>query len=302
MSTSTEIHLPDIGDFKDVPIIEVHVQPGSRINVDDTLITLESDKATMDIPATATGTVREVRVKTGDRVSQGDLIITLDAEGAPAIPPKERITEEAAPSPGPGQAGYGSPSGVYEAIEVTDPGYRRLQERADHRSPCAAGSDDQGRRPVDHTGVRQGDHGGARGPERHHQGGQGQSGRPRLPGRRDRHYRGWCRGFRCTALRPRARSRPGGLRIVGARGSGRTRRGWAQGACASRKATGRRDRRLPCRGAGARSGARRLHRCLPGRRSGQEGRAGGPLAEPWGRLPERRLHSLQGAPARRQGH
>src|SRR5215213_7175849 len=121
MSTSTEIQMPDIGDFKDVPVIEVHVQPGSRINVDDTLITLESDKATMDIPATAAGTVREVRVKTGDRVSQGDLIITLDAEGAPAISPKERITEEAAPSPGPGQADYGSPSGVYEAIEVRIP-------------------------------------------------------------------------------------------------------------------------------------------------------------------------------------
>src|SRR5919107_1664888 len=121
MSTSTEIRLPDIGDFKDVPVIEVHVQPGSKVNVDDTLITLESDKATMDIPATATGTVREVRVKTGDRVSQGDLIITLDAEGAPAIPPKERITEGAAPSPGPGQAGYGSPSGVYETIEVRIP-------------------------------------------------------------------------------------------------------------------------------------------------------------------------------------
>jgi dihydrolipoamide dehydrogenase len=116
MSTTTEIQLPDIGDFRDVPVIEVHVQPGSRINVDDTLITLESDKATMDIPATAAGTVREVRVKAGDRVSQGDLIITLDAEGASAIPPKERIKEEAAPSPGPGQAGYGSPSGVYEAI------------------------------------------------------------------------------------------------------------------------------------------------------------------------------------------
>jgi dihydrolipoamide dehydrogenase len=121
MSTTTEIHLPDIGDFKDIPVIEVHVEPGSRINVDDTLITLESDKATMDIPATAAGTVREVRVTTGDRVSQGDLIITLDAEGASAIPPKERIKEEAAPSPGPGQAGYGSPSGVYEAIEVRIP-------------------------------------------------------------------------------------------------------------------------------------------------------------------------------------
>ena len=121
MSTTTEIRLPDIGDFKEVPIIEVHVQPGSRINVDDTLITLESDKATMDIPSTAAGTVREVRVKTGDRVSQGDLIIMLEAEGAPAIPPKERIKEEAAPWPGQGQAGYGSPSGVYESVEVRVP-------------------------------------------------------------------------------------------------------------------------------------------------------------------------------------
>ena len=88
MSTTTEIHLPDIGDFKDVPVIEVHVKPGSKINVDDTLITLESDKATMDIPAIASGTVREVRVKSGDRISQGDLILTLEAAGAPAIPPK----------------------------------------------------------------------------------------------------------------------------------------------------------------------------------------------------------------------
>jgi dihydrolipoamide dehydrogenase len=121
MSTTTEIHLPDIGDFKDVPVIEVHVKPGSKINVDDTLITLESDKATMDIPAIASGTVREVRVKSGDRISQGDLILTLEAEGAPAIPPKERIREDAAPSPGHGQADYGSASGVYETIEIAIP-------------------------------------------------------------------------------------------------------------------------------------------------------------------------------------
>ena len=121
MSTTTELRLPDIGDFKDVPVIEVHVQPGARIAVDDTLITLEFDKATMDVPAAAAGTVREVRVKTGDRVSRGDLIATLEAEGAPAVPPKERVEEDASPSPGPGQPGYGSPSGVYEAIEVRIP-------------------------------------------------------------------------------------------------------------------------------------------------------------------------------------
>src|SRR4051812_33935632 len=103
MSTMTEIHLPDIGDFKDIPVIEVHVQPGSRINVDDILITLESDKRTRDIPATAAGTVREVGVKRGDGISQGVFITPWEGGGPPAIPPKERIKEEAAPSPGPGQ-------------------------------------------------------------------------------------------------------------------------------------------------------------------------------------------------------
>ena len=64
---------------------------------------------------------REVRTKPGDRVSQGDVIATLEAEGAPALPPKERVEEEAAPSPGAGPAGTGSPSGVYKSIEVRIP-------------------------------------------------------------------------------------------------------------------------------------------------------------------------------------
>jgi dihydrolipoamide dehydrogenase len=72
-----EIRVPDIGDFKDVPIIEVHVTPGSEIKVEDPLITLESDKATMDVPAPASGVVSEIKVKTGDRVSEGSLILTL---------------------------------------------------------------------------------------------------------------------------------------------------------------------------------------------------------------------------------
>jgi dihydrolipoamide dehydrogenase len=96
MSTN-EIRVPDIGDFKDIPIIEVHVQPGSQINVDDPLITLESDKATMEVPASQAGTVKEVRVKPGDRVSMGDLVVVMEGAGAPALPAKERITEAAAP-------------------------------------------------------------------------------------------------------------------------------------------------------------------------------------------------------------
>ena len=62
MSTN-EIRVPDIGDFKDVPIIEVHVQPGSQVNVDDPLISLESDKATMEVPASQAGTVQEVKAR-----------------------------------------------------------------------------------------------------------------------------------------------------------------------------------------------------------------------------------------------
>src|SRR3954465_10352220 len=120
MSTN-EIRVPDIGDFKDVPIIEVHVQPGSQINVDDPLISLESDKATMEVPASQAGTVKEVKVKVGDRVSMGDLIVVMEGAGAPAVPPKERITEAAAPSPGGGMPGYGSPSGVYESVEIKVP-------------------------------------------------------------------------------------------------------------------------------------------------------------------------------------
>src|ERR671929_6681 len=82
---TVEIKVPDIGDFKDVPIIEVHVAPGATVNVDDPLITLESDKASMEVPSPTAGTVAEVRVKTGDRVSEGDLILLMrTGEAKPA--------------------------------------------------------------------------------------------------------------------------------------------------------------------------------------------------------------------------
>jgi dihydrolipoamide dehydrogenase len=82
-----EIRIPDIGDFSDVPVIEVHVAPGDTVNVDDPLVTLESDKATMDIPADAGGTVISVALSVGDRVSQGDLVVVVEAAGAAAEPP-----------------------------------------------------------------------------------------------------------------------------------------------------------------------------------------------------------------------
>jgi dihydrolipoamide dehydrogenase len=120
MSTPTEVHLPDIGDFSDVPVIEVHVAPGDAVAVDDPIVTLESDKATMDVPAPIAGTVGEVLVGVGDRVSQGDLLLRVAAEGAAGVPGKERVHEDASATSGE-PAGYGSASGVYERVEVTVP-------------------------------------------------------------------------------------------------------------------------------------------------------------------------------------
>jgi dihydrolipoamide dehydrogenase len=70
------------------------------------------------VPCPQAGTVGEVKVKVGERVSEGDLIVLLEAEGGAAIPPKEKVREDAAPSAGNAQAGYGSPAGAYETIEA----------------------------------------------------------------------------------------------------------------------------------------------------------------------------------------
>ncbi len=99
---ANEIKVPDIGDFKDVPVIEVHVKPGQQIKAEETLITLESDKASMDVPSPSDGTVGEVLVKIGDKVSQGVSILTL--AGAPAgstEPSKTSLTSIPAHSSGP---------------------------------------------------------------------------------------------------------------------------------------------------------------------------------------------------------
>jgi dihydrolipoamide dehydrogenase len=87
MST-IEVKVPDIGDFKDVPVIEILVKPGDTIAAEDSLLTLESDKATMDVPAPSAGTVKSIGVKVGDKVSEGTLLLTLEtAEAAAAAPP-----------------------------------------------------------------------------------------------------------------------------------------------------------------------------------------------------------------------
>jgi len=96
-----EVKVPDIGDFKDVPVIEVLVKPGDSVKKDDSLITLESDKATMEVPAPSSGTVREIRVKVGDKVSEGVAILTMEggdaAKAAPPATPAATRAESPAP-------------------------------------------------------------------------------------------------------------------------------------------------------------------------------------------------------------
>lgn len=95
-----EVKVPDIGDFKDVPVIEVLVKPGDVVNPEAALIMLESDKATMDIPSPQGGTIKEIKVKVGDKVSEGTLILLLDAAAGIA----QTVTPAAAPPPAPAPA------------------------------------------------------------------------------------------------------------------------------------------------------------------------------------------------------
>ncbi|MBP7488849.1 dihydrolipoyllysine-residue acetyltransferase [Azospira sp. APE16] len=98
MSQTIEVKVPDIGDFKDVPVIEIFVKPGDTVKVEDPLCSLESDKATMDVPSSAAGVVKEVKIKVGDKVAEGSVVVILEsaASGAAAAAP---APQAAAPAP-----------------------------------------------------------------------------------------------------------------------------------------------------------------------------------------------------------
>jgi dihydrolipoamide dehydrogenase len=113
VSSDTEVRVPDIGDFTDVPVIEIHVAPGDTVEVDDPLVSLESDKATMDVPAPAAGVISQLRVKLGDRVSEGSVLLVMqggggdaddddesedDSESPPAEPAESAESANAAPA------------------------------------------------------------------------------------------------------------------------------------------------------------------------------------------------------------
>jgi pyruvate dehydrogenase E2 component (dihydrolipoamide acetyltransferase) len=101
-----EVKVPDIGDFKEVEVIELMVKPGDTISVDQSLITVESDKASMEIPSSHAGVVKELKVKVGDKVAEGSLLLLLETEGAaapaPALAPApDAASPTAAPAPAP---------------------------------------------------------------------------------------------------------------------------------------------------------------------------------------------------------
>jgi pyruvate dehydrogenase E2 component (dihydrolipoamide acetyltransferase) len=102
-----EVKVPDIGDFKEVEVIELMVKPGDTIKVDQSLITVESDKASMEIPSSHAGVVKELKVKVGDKVGEGRLLLLLDAEGAAAAAP---ATQPAAAAAAPAAASASAPA------------------------------------------------------------------------------------------------------------------------------------------------------------------------------------------------
>src|SRR5436190_339900 len=98
MATLVEVKVPDIGDFKDIPVIEVLVKPGDTIKTESAIVTLESDKATMDVPSPASGKVTELKVKVGDKVAEGTLILTLSTGAAGAAGAAQAVPKAAAPA------------------------------------------------------------------------------------------------------------------------------------------------------------------------------------------------------------
>jgi dihydrolipoamide dehydrogenase len=103
----SEVRVPDIGDFTDVPVIEIHVSVGDMVAVEDPLVTLESDKATMDVPAPEAGVIQQLQVKIGDRVSEGSVLMTLESNGAGA---SESAPEAPAASAPPAPASTEAPA------------------------------------------------------------------------------------------------------------------------------------------------------------------------------------------------
>ena len=119
--SAIEVKVPDIGDFKDVDVAEVLVKPGDTVQPEQSLISVESDKSTMEIPSPAAGLVKEIKLKVGDKVSQGSLILMLETgEGAAVAKPQAAPAEKPAPSAPPAATpAASSPSSVLAPVQAT---------------------------------------------------------------------------------------------------------------------------------------------------------------------------------------
>ena len=128
-----DVKVPDIGDFDEVSVIELLVKPGDTIKAEQSLVTVESDKASMEIPSTHAGVVKELKVKLGDKVKQGSVLVTLEAEGAgaqtvraePAEAPRAAVSP--APPPQPSLGGGGSKAAAPEPVASTYAGAADLE-------------------------------------------------------------------------------------------------------------------------------------------------------------------------------
>jgi pyruvate dehydrogenase E2 component (dihydrolipoamide acetyltransferase) len=132
-----EVKVPDIGDYKDIPVIEIAVKVGDRVEKEQSLVTLESDKATMDVPSSAAGVVKEVKVKVGDNVSEGTVIVVIEAEGgaaAPAPAPAAKpVSEKPADAPATPSPAPAAPSALAQAPVI--PAGEGGERKASHASP-----------------------------------------------------------------------------------------------------------------------------------------------------------------------
>jgi len=121
-----QVLVPDIGDFKEVEVIEVLVKPGDAVSKEQSLITLESDKATMEIPSPAAGVVSQIKIKVGDKVSKGSPILVLDEKGNGEAAPEPKLEKKpeparpAAPAPGAPAAG-GATAGTASTPASAEP-------------------------------------------------------------------------------------------------------------------------------------------------------------------------------------
>ena len=128
MSQTIEVKVPDIGDYSDVPVIDICVKVGDTVKVDDALVTLESDKATMDVPSSAAGVVKEIKVALGDKISEGAVVVIIEAAGAatagvPAAAPQAAApaAAPAAAAPAPVAAPAAAPAAASASVEVKVP-------------------------------------------------------------------------------------------------------------------------------------------------------------------------------------